>query len=297
MDRTEAENALTVIRSALREFELDINPGKTRIVPVEELREPRWVQELNAFEIAEENHLRQKQNLHRYFSYALEVARDDEEALKYAVRKSSSFLVHPENWSIYEAYLIKSATTVPNCISAVVQILITDSESLGYRVGKEPVTRFCASTISQGAPQEHHSEVAWALWLAIELGLQLPPAVSRILSKMRNSVCALLALHARSCGLVERKFDTSVWQKLVTLDSATNGHWLLAYEASRNGWLDGKGKMSSDPYFQEMFKLDVGFYDPEIHTQPLIRRKPSADEFSVDLSDFEFDDTAAEYIA
>ena len=86
--RGEAEAALTALRSALREFELDINPAKTRIFETGSLAEDGWVDRLKAAEISTSER-EQRRDLSMFFDLAFNVAREDENALKYALKRSA----------------------------------------------------------------------------------------------------------------------------------------------------------------------------------------------------------------
>src|SRR5690349_8387851 len=88
--QSKATTALLAIRDALREFELEINPAKTFILPVEDLREESWVEGLRQLELDDDDGKRQRRDLHRYFAFALNAAHHGEDAVKYAVRRSGS---------------------------------------------------------------------------------------------------------------------------------------------------------------------------------------------------------------
>jgi hypothetical protein len=102
--RQEADAALTALKSALREFELDINPTKTRIVETGSLREDGWVDRLKAAEISTSER-EQRRDISRFFDLAFDVAREDENALKYALKRSAGTRILAPVWQLYEAYL------------------------------------------------------------------------------------------------------------------------------------------------------------------------------------------------
>ena len=297
--RAEAEHALTCVVRALREFELDINPSKTQIVEAESSHEDEWVETLKQFEIADEEK-QQKKDIHRFFAYALGVAKTNEDALKYALRRSSSKLILSSNWPVYEAYILRVGSVAPNCLQNVTQILTTYA-ALGYSMSLSKVKNFCSNVIIAGAKAQHHSEVAWALWLAKELNLKLPRSITAELGEMQSAICALIALDLRESGLLVGELDTAAWNAALQESGLRGPMWLLAYEASNKGWLQdiAPGFIAGDDYFGPMKAKDVLFYDETRRISPLIKRtrKSLLQDFLEEGDEYEFSDERDEYVA
>jgi hypothetical protein len=290
----EAQVALAAIVKALREFELDINPAKTIISDAESLREDDWVDRIKSFDISEAERA-QRQDIHRFFTRALDLAKEDENALKYALKRSASTVITENNWEVYEAYLLRCGLIAPNCMQTVVQLLVT-YESLGYPLTRRKIANFCANVIIPSARAEHHSEVAWALWLACELSVPLPAVSTRALVEMESSVCALVALHLRERGLVRGNLDTTRWESSLDPMNLKGPMWMLVYEASLKGWLREQvpGFVTGDTFFGPMLGAGVSFYDQTRRLQPLIRRLDFRD---FDEEEYEFSDEAEGYVA
>src|SRR5205823_1348778 len=110
--RAQAEEALTILIAAAKEFELEVNQTKTEIIELPESLEPKWKTELRSFSIGEET---QRLDLLGFFSRAFELANDfpGHNVLKYAVARSSGVTVKQENWSPYESFLLTSLMGEP----------------------------------------------------------------------------------------------------------------------------------------------------------------------------------------
>jgi hypothetical protein len=292
--REEAEAALTTIVKALREFELDINPAKTFITEADDLREDDWVDHIKTLHISDEGRT-QRQDLHRFFARALDLAREDENALKYALKKSIATPISLDNWEVYEAYLLRCGMIAPNCMQTIVHLLVT-YHLLGYSLDKGRIANFCANVIVLAARGDHHSEIAWALWLARELLIPLRAVATRALSELQSSVCALIALDLRDKGLLRGKLETRQWEQWLQPSGLRGPMWLLAYEASSKQWLRHQvaGFVQKDDFFGAMQQASISFYDDTRRLRPLIWKREFPD-FGED--GYEFADETDEYVA
>lgn len=235
----------------------------------------------------------QRNDLQRFFSFALEAAKRDENAVKYALKRSTSTLISPDNWDIYEAYVLRCAAASPNCLQTAVGIFAT-YKGLGYKLSSKRMRIFCTNIITECARSERHSEIAWALWLVRELSLSLPSEVNLELERVQSSVCALLTLDLRERGLIKRKLDTALWSSFSNSQGLRSGNWLLAYEGPMKGWLPGgTAFIGADNFYSEFLARNISFYDTELSLNPLIRRVENING----EDDVEFTDQADEYAA
>jgi hypothetical protein len=119
-------------------------------------------------------------------------------------------------------------------------------------------------TIVEHAPQRHSSEVAWSVWGCIAQGFKLSAESLKLLVKMEDSVCALVALHARSLDLAETPAELDSLAAALTSGELYDSRWMLAYEAAVRGWLapaDGKDFIGADANFSKLKGAGVSFYD------------------------------------
>lgn len=262
---TEAEalEALSKLEHALLEFELHLNPSKTKVVSLPQRIEDAWVAELKHIEL---NSLGKnfRGQLLRFFDRAFELARTypTENVLKYAVGRVANIRFWRRHYEMVEDLLIQCARVeagaLPFVLSSILQSPISTSTRMSSR--KELLHRL----VVEHAPQRHSSEVAWSLWACIALKFQLPAKVVRPVLEMEDSVCALLLLHARSLGLVKVAKDLDVLQGSMTPNDLYDKRWLLAYEANIKGWLPSASPsdhVAADHNFGLLKKASVSFYD------------------------------------
>jgi len=105
------------------------------------------------------------------------------------------------------------------------------------------------------------NDVAWGLWAAIQLECSLTDNVVRKLSGTRDSVVALLALHAREAGLMADASPLKAWSAVATKAALSDNTWLLAYEGSERGWLGRARPAAAHEAFSFLSQSDVRFYD------------------------------------
>jgi hypothetical protein len=125
-----------------------------------------------------------------------------------------------------------------------------------------PLAEVFESLISTHAPRGQGSEVAWALWGALAWNVALSGDAATLVSEMEDDVVALLSLHADAEGLFPPgALDTTKWANLVTQPEVLRSeHWLLAYEANQQRWLETPA-VAADRIFSAMSAADVSFYD------------------------------------
>lgn len=273
----DAEKALAYLVRSLRNFELQINFEKTRICRIDELEEDSWTHVLRSIPIAPSGQ-RQRSDFNHYFEAARDLSRrhPTDGIMVYALRRVGSVIVRLENWDAFEAQLCLVASAHPVALQAIAKIFSTYSQ-LGFPIGKQRLSRLVNSLIAEHSPLEHHSEVAWCLWMCKELGLTISAANVESVAAMDSSICALILLDLESAGALPKATAPSRWRAFGTKDALWEEQWMLSYEAGVRGW----GSMSdmhirADPHFDQLRMHQVRFYDTNASMSPLITPKPNA---------------------
>lgn len=273
----DAEKALAALVRCLRDFELQINFEKTRICRIDELEEDSWTHALRSIAISSSSQ-RQRSDINHYFELARDLAKRHatDGVMVYALRRVGSVILRLENWDAFEAQLCLVAAAHPVTLQSIARLLSTYSR-LGFPINKQRVSRLINSLIAEHAPLEHHSEVAWCLWICKELSLEITGANVDSVAAMESSICALILLDLDSAEALPKKLAHSRWKPLETSNALWEEQWMLSYEAGVRGW----GGMSdthikADPFFDELRKLQVRFYDTGALITPLITPKSNA---------------------
>jgi len=296
----ETEQGLADLQGALAEFELTLNPAKCAIEELPRPLEAPWVAELRSFRLADKSR-KQGNDLISFFTKAFVVARmyPQEPVLKYAIGRVAALKVAPSNFSLYQSLLLQTASGEAGALPAVIAELAKYSAA-GAAIDEQALSSTFSAVVLVHAPMAHGSDVAWALWGALRLGVALDSAVEPVLSRMTDSIVAILALDAKGRGVLSSALDTSAWDNLTSGPTDVLGpHWLLAYEAGLRGWLPSAASTSLakvSPYFAALKNAGVSFYDSG--RAPLTPRTSSAPSTtgasgSVKIEDFDWDEYGA----
>jgi hypothetical protein len=260
----EAEATLTELQGLLAEYELHLNPRKTGIVEGPIPLDEKWVVELRHFPFRGATPTGQLNDAVAFFSRAFELTKEHPQhaVLRYAIVTAQRWVFPKAGWWTFQG-LIFNATTADPGILPVAIVLLERHLGAGQTVNKAAARKVIEETIARHAPLGHGSEVAWALWTAIQFDVDLPDDAAARVSAMEDDVVALLALDANARGrFAPHALDTTKWLQLVGLPNALNDeHWLLAYEANRKGWLPC-GAVARHAFFSVLEQNQISFYDP-----------------------------------
>ncbi len=262
---TEAQalEGLSAFQNALLGFELHLNPSKTRILPLPQRIEEAWVDTIKGF-ILEPSSASFKSQVIYFFDTAFELSHafPDTGVLKYAAGRIGNIHDWKAHYEVAEDLLVQAARVEAGALPVVLNTILRQPVSDAAR--KERRRNLLLKTIIEHAPQRHSSEVAWSVWGCIAQGFSLPQEALRLLVRMEDSVCALVALHARSLGLAESPAELDSLAVALTSDELYDSRWMLAYEAAVRGWLvppDGTNFVGGDVNFSKLQAAGVNFYD------------------------------------
>jgi hypothetical protein len=269
--RSEAEEAQGRLEAALAEFELVVNPFKTRVIELPQPFKTTWTKELAAFPIRDDTATKTLNDTIALFSRAAELAGRNLGALTYALRKSQNISVDENLWPTFQSLVWNAVSVEPTTMAVALDLLVVKSVEVGKDVNRAAAAEVLEALLKRHAPLRNASEVAWALWAAITLEVDLSQDVADVISAMEDDFVALLALDANARGRFGADpIDTSAWETLVDYDEVLMGeHWLLAYEGAAQGWIGTSvPRVQADPFFNVLLANGVHFYDPDPEHDP-----------------------------
>jgi hypothetical protein len=147
----------------------------------------------------------------------------------------------------------------------------------GAKVDEDRIAGLVSQLTARHLPLGHGSEVAWALWLAIKLGVKMSQDVTNALPKTSDCLVPVLALYAEKKGLLSGNLDLTTWAALMTPDELWRENWLLSYEANVRGWLPsvgGQDHVAQDPCFAFLKNEGVGFFNGRASPYRVKRWRP-----------------------
>jgi hypothetical protein len=255
----EAEEALVALQEILADYQLSLNPSKTRIAELPFPLEESWVRELRRISIRRQGH-GQRFDFIDLFDSAFELrnANPNSHILRFAMGSIRHATLLPANWPLAESYLLQAIAVEPGIVREVLGQLLR-YRARGLSLGLNRISDTLKYLIIRHAPLGHGSEVAWALWAHIQLGISLDDPTLQAVERMDDPVVILIALDASQRGLAARAPLSQVWNNMMNLPSLTDSGWLLAYEAAAHGWLPA-AHLASHPDFARMNNENVRFY-------------------------------------
>ncbi len=265
----EAEIFLLRLQQVLKEFELQINPEKTRIRNIPRGIEPDWIIQLRTFTIRD-TEITQYNDIISFFSLAFDLALrlPNEYVLAYAVEKIKRVVLLSDiNFTLLETMLLKTMIAEPSTIKEVFRIFYTYKAKI--RVGK--IERVLHDFIRHHSSRQNDYELSWALWIAKSFKIKLPKDIVLLLSKTKNSISILIILDIANDGLIEKAdLDLSLWLSKLDDQSLLDENWLFAYEIAIKKWI-GKDYtyINSVPYFKQLHKNKISFYDSSLQIAPI----------------------------
>lgn len=150
--------------------------------------------------------------------------------MTYALKKVSSVLIKKQSWEAFEAHVCHIALAYPNTLQVVARIFCT-YDNVGYPLSRPRIERLLNAIIEHHAPLEHHSEVAWALWLTRTLGTNITKSNVERVSNVHSSACALLLMDLDTNGRLPARPLTNLWHTLMFPEELnvtfTSGVWTL----------------------------------------------------------------------
>lgn len=262
----EAENILGLLQEELNNFELSLNPRKTKISKLPIRIEKKWVSELRAFTFRTTDK-GQESDLLRYFDHVFDVVADypDEDIMKYAIGRLNGIVINEKNWALFQNLLAQCSLIEPGVLKFVINQLARYFQS--YQIDKTIYEECFNQLIYIHAPLGHGSEVAWAIFSLILLSLPIHSKVLDMVSAMEDPIVATLALDAQNKKLTPHDYTFSHFATHMTTPDLHGDHWLLAYEANVKGWLPPNGpggNVEADSCFSFLKNANVSFFDSSI---------------------------------
>ena len=251
---------------------LAINPTKTEILELPQPFHESWTHELLTFQVRSDTTSRTITDLGALFSRAAAISRRQSGPLKYALLRCRDInIVDQEVWLPFQNLVWSAVSAEPTTMATALDLLAEKASGGGFEVDTNAAAEVIEALIRTHSPIRNASEVAWGLWAAIALDVEMTEQAVRAVTGMEDDLVALLALDASSRGLFgSHHVDSSNWETLTDYDGVMAGpHWLLAYEGSVRKWLIAPTRrIGKDPFFKILRRRRVRFYDTDPSRSP-----------------------------
>lgn len=263
--REEAERLLSLLRRIVHSYELEINEEKTSIENVYNLEYASWRHEVR---IARPAFNANQSAFERYFDslHAMAIQRPQDNVLRYAIKVSRSIFSAAIPWASIEDFLLLTYRRNASVLPSLVEVLVNR-----YRKKKDvdlsKVANFIGSNVRRLSETEKHGELAWMLFLAAELKIEVRTSQVENLFGLNCPVSALHVCHLYSLGLIKKSIDRKNWNTSLDSEGLTSDMWLYAYEASLKGWTGTPTKkfIPADIAFAPLWEKKISFFNVDAH--------------------------------
>jgi len=265
---TEAESCRETLQQTLNEYELVLNADKTSVIELPVPIESLAISKLRDYVFSAADRGKQRNQVMYYFDEAFVFSREcpDESILKYAIARLSGVSILKENCQLCEDLLLQCVIVDPSTLQQVLNQLLKYKD-VGYSLNLDHIAEVLNKVIGRHARLGHGSEVAWAVWGLIVLGLPVSDDSAAEAANMSDSIVAILILDARAKGLVSSGVSLGHLESYMNTKDLYGEQWLLAYEANVKGWLPSLGKrdhVQQDRCFGFLKSRGVYFYDDNV---------------------------------
>lgn len=259
-----AEAAMRSLAQACAEFELELNLEKTEIIDAKDEIIETWPSELLALAVFDRSGRGQIKQLNSFFSQAFSLAKahPSSNVMDYALKVARSFRISKQSYPLFESFVLRAARAYPITLPVVVQILVNYRQD-GAPISSARCKKLVEDELEKSVALRHTAEVAWVLFLAKALRINLSADTLKPICTVDNSVWALLVLDLEEQGLIEGSLDKAYWNSLLVKENLTTSCWLLAYEAHLKGWLTPQDVnfVYSHDWFKVLKAKKISFYD------------------------------------
>ncbi|WP_440650145.1 RNA-directed DNA polymerase [Bacillus subtilis] len=266
----EANKALSIMTKLLKDYNLDTNVEKTRIVKLPLEIDTSWVYFFKNFKfknskerdiqiLLEKNDL--KEYFNQIFNYQIEIS--DKGIGKYALKVPRNRIVYKENWSILQSLLLQTALVDSTVIPTVFEI-IESYKYKGYEMEIDKLSLFVHSVINENLELNNDYEIIWALSFANKLMICLDKETTEKLCEYENPLINILVMILNDKNLIHASVDFSNYKSFIANNDLYDENWIFLYECCINGWLDKDSSiLSNDNFFKQLLQHNISFITPD----------------------------------
>lgn len=257
----EANKALSVITKILREYNLDTNIEKTKIIEIPLEIESEWLYFFRNYKfktsINRNNSVKLQENqLKEYFNFIFkfQIELKDKGICKYGLKVlHRKIIIHKENWALYQSLLLQSAL-IDSSVIPIVFGIIESYKYKGYEIDTVKLTSFVNSLIEEQSLLNNDYEIIWSLSLANKFNLNLNENATLNLSNYENALVNILVMILYDKNLLHQSINFDKYKSFISQDNLYDENWIFLYECCRNNWLDKTPDiLMNDNFFKQLY--------------------------------------------
>ena len=269
-DITRVQEIIAFIRVCLARYELSFNENKIQINESPFLYGKPWVEEIKQYIHLQPEVLLSKlimeYNNHKDISI-----------IKYGLKVISQCDFNNNVWPAMQSRILNLWVKFPSLSDRILPILWHNRS----RITRNNLKNAVYSVIDESILLNREQELVWAAWYSKVLDVKLSQEYMIKILEANNDMASIIMLdilHKNSKENVDRikQIRKGLNDRLSALDIDDKGipnsllwteHWLLAYEATRNKWLNTEMGVfdyaTKNQFFAQLISKNIAFYDTE----------------------------------
>lgn len=280
-DSGNIQEIISFVRTEFARYELSFNENKLQINESPFLYGKPWIDEIKQYIHLQPDvflsKLIMEYNVHK-----------DVSIIKYGLRIISECHYTEKNWPQMQSRLLNIWVRFPSLSDRILSILWQNKSLLKKNSLKDAIY----SVIDESVRLNREQELVWAVWFIKVFDVQVSQKIMIQVLKCSNDLAVMIMLdivssrgRQKSSGILEqRKRIREEIDAADVDDSEKNNtvmwtsHWLLAYEANRQKWLNFPDNpmeyARKNSFFKGLLEKGIKFYNPDFsYPEPAGRTK------------------------
>lgn len=261
---SDTEIVITELTKALNEYELELNPDKTKIFTVPVEFEPIWLSELRLYTFSSFER-KQEKDLVSYFSKVINYSNqyDSDFVMKYGISRIKNLKIHKKNWIMYQSLLFQCMVAEPSVMKVVLEILLKH-ENEGYIIRRNDLKNTLYLVLDHHCLHGNIYEILWSLWIAKSTKINISQKYGNKLVKVDNPLVAIMVNHLQEEKLLSRNLNKAAWVEHESMKDLYSEHWIYTYEALRRNWIKAENKFQINcNFYKALDTFNVSFFNPD----------------------------------
>lgn len=285
----ECEKHLQNLRLALKEYQLDINEAKTRILSMKYVFGESWPSEFETELRASLAPDAKEKGLDPISTFGKIVERatrdNDDGIIRHVLRVMDEHRLWAPNWDIVEHFLAQCAVQFPHSFDYVARVIAWRTR-INQVIDRKLWIEVARSTALQGGTLGRDSEAAWALWLCKELKQSIPKRLTDTLLTNSGALVLSFLAHFPKHQLARDNTLYDQMRDVVDGDPFAGSFWPLTLELSHLGEGDPNWNTNStSAALRKLHDARVSIIDWQAPPKVFLREAPSGDDESNDGDD------------
>ena len=284
-DSAQVQEIISYIRISLAQYELSFNENKIQINESPFLYGKPWVEQIKQYIHLQPDILLTK--LIMEYDIHKDIA-----IIKYGLKVISQCRYTVKNWPVMQSRLLNLWVRFPSLSDRIFSIFWHNKA----RLSKTYLKNAIYSVIDESILLNREQELVWAVWFIKVFDVKVAHKYIDVL-KSGNDIAIIIMLDIIYKMSLQKNSKikqqlSKLHDELAVADVDDEGHpntlmwtphWLLAYEADRNKWLNVDGKVfqyaRKNQFFKELHLRQVKFYDADF-TYPEPEKRTRNFEFA-----------------